>query len=220
MMRRSSSGRGNIKRMTYRARLVLGVAVVIAGSAGVLVLASLRGGSTDGDKVYRGSTLAATYEIPAFSLRDQDGRLLTSSELRGHVTVLTFIDTDCKESCPVIAGMIGSAIPQLDADERRQVRAVAITVNPDADTPAKVHRFLRDRRALGTLDFGLGSLAELRPLWRKFKILSAHETGDPDLHSAPVRIYDRNGIWVSTLHAGADLSVENLIHDVRHALEQ
>jgi len=33
-----------------------------------------------------------------------------------------------------------------------------------------------------------------------------------------VRIYDRDGVWVSTLHAGADLTTENLVHDVRVAL--
>lgn len=39
-----------------------------------------------------------------------------------------------------------------------------------------------------------------------------------DMHSAPVRIYDRDGLWVSTLHARADLTPENLAHDIEAAL--
>jgi hypothetical protein len=38
------------------------------------------------------------------------------------------------------------------------------------------------------------------------------------VHSAPVRIFDTNGVWVATLHSGADLSAENLAHDLRLAL--
>jgi hypothetical protein len=33
-----------------------------------------------------------------------------------------------------------------------------------------------------------------------------------------VRIFDRRGIWVSTLHAGIDLTPANLVHDIRAAL--
>jgi hypothetical protein len=33
-----------------------------------------------------------------------------------------------------------------------------------------------------------------------------------------VRIYDREGVWVATLHAGVDLSEDNLLHDIRAAL--
>jgi hypothetical protein len=32
-----------------------------------------------------------------------------------------------------------------------------------------------------------------------------------------VRIYDRDGEWVATQHAGADLSPQNLAHDLRLA---
>lgn len=50
------------------------------------------------------------------------------------------------------------------------------------------------------------------------KILPSLDTGQNTLHSAPLRLYDRKGVWVSTLHAGADLAQCNLLHDIRHAL--
>ena len=167
---------------------------------------------------YRGSMHPGVIRLPSFTLRDYTGKLVSSRDLRGSVVVLTFLDTDCKESCPVIAGVIGAAIPRLSAGERQHVASLALTVNPSADSPRTVRRFLRQRGALGKLDFLLGSVNTLEPVWRAFQILSAHESGDPNIHSAPVRIYDRHGVWVSTLHAGVDLTAANLVHDVREAL--
>jgi hypothetical protein len=65
-----------------------------------------------------------------------------------------------------------------------------------------------------------GALVQLQPVWRRFNIVSAYETGDSDIHSADVRIFDPQGVWVSTLHVGVDLTPANLAHDVRMALEK
>jgi hypothetical protein len=35
-----------------------------------------------------------------------------------------------------------------------------------------------------------------------------------------VRLSDREGRWVPTLHAGVDLSVENLVHDLAVVLRR
>jgi hypothetical protein len=48
--------------------------------------------------------------------------------------------------------------------------------------------------------------------------VAAAETGNADIHSADVRIFDRRGIWVSIQHAGVDLSPHNLAHDIPVAL--
>jgi cytochrome oxidase Cu insertion factor (SCO1/SenC/PrrC family) len=137
--------------------------------------------------------------------------------LRGKVVLVTFLDTDCKTKCPLIASVIGDGLRLLSASDRRQVAPLALTVNPPRDTPVSVRRFLRDRDALG-LDFLLGTTNRMRPVWRGFHVLSAVETGNADVHSADVRVYDRAGEWVSTLHLPPDLTAENLAHDIRVAL--
>ena len=58
----------------------------------------------------------------------------------------------------------------------------------------------------------------MRPVWKDFGVLPATRTGSDDIHSADVRIFDRRGTWVSTLHAGIDLTPANLVHDIRIAL--
>jgi len=107
----------------------------------------------------------------------------------------------------------------LSPSEGRQVASLAVTVNPRRDTPARAWVFLRQRQALG-LDFVVGTLQEMRPVWRAFHIVAAAETGNADIHSADVRVYDRKGEWVSTLHLPPDLTPGNVAHDLRRALRE
>jgi len=203
--------------------LALAIGVVLgAGAAGAL-LASLGGGSpAAGSGQYRGSEPPRGIAMSDFSLRNHDGRLVRSSDLRGRVTVLTFLDSQCTESCPVIAWTVARTLEVLTQDERRDVRAVAISTDPTEDTPTSVRTFLATNRALGRLLYLGGGQpeSELRRVWNEFKVLSSLESGQDTLHSAPVRIYDRSGTWVATLHAGADLTEANLAHDLRVALGQ
>ena len=167
---------------------------------------------------YRGSEPPAGIEAPDFALRDYTGAPLRMRAFRGKAVAVTFLDTQCTEACPVIAVQIAEGLGRLGAADRRRVVAIAITVDPAEDTPRRVRRFLRERGALGKLHYAVGSLGELAPVWRAFKVLPSVETGDDDIHSAPVRIYDPRGRWVSTLHAGGDLTAASLAHDLRVAL--
>ncbi len=177
------------------------------------------GGTTSAQPAaYRGSIPPPGIHAPDFTLRSYRGPTVRLAALRSKVVLVTFLDTKCTESCPIIAGVIGVALPRLTLSERGQVEAVAITVQPRLDTPASVRRFLRVRHALGALDFLIGSVSQLRPVWKVFHVLPAVDTGNADIHSSDVRIFNRDGIWVSNLHVGVDLTPANLVHDVRTAL--
>ncbi len=166
---------------------------------------------------YRGSEPPKGIFVPDFALRDYRGKLVRSHALRGRVVLVTFLDTDCKTKCPLIASAVGDALQLLAPSERRQIAPLALTVNPKRDTPQRARRFLRQRHALG-LDFLIGTLKEMRPVWRAFHIVAAAETGSADIHSVDARVYDREGEWVSTLHLPPDLTPKNVAHDLRRAL--
>jgi cytochrome oxidase Cu insertion factor (SCO1/SenC/PrrC family) len=206
---------------------VLGLGVVVLVGLGALAVGlgiatngdSAGRAGTDGEGPYRGGEAPEGIELVDFALRDHTGELVRSTPLRGEVLVLTFLDSQCTESCPIIASQIGRALDLLTAEERRRVVAVAISTDPEEDDPASVRTFLLRHRVLGELHYVGGAEAEskLRPLWKRFNILSSLESGEDTLHSAPVRIYD-GGVWVATLHAGVDLTPANLVHDLRVAL--
>jgi cytochrome oxidase Cu insertion factor (SCO1/SenC/PrrC family) len=200
--------------------IVAGVLVVTVGAGVALagVLAGNDSGPSGAEGGYRGSEPPGGIAMPVFVLRDYSGRAVSSEGLRGHVVLLTFLDSQCTEACPVIAAALARAIDELAPSERRRVRAIAITTDPVEDTPASVHRFLAARRAVGRLDYLIGSVAQLRPVWQAFHVLPSLDTGRDYLHSAPLRVYSTDLEWVATLHAGADLTQENLLHDIRVAL--
>lgn len=203
-------------------RLVVGAAVVTA----LLVLAAVALSGREDEKAvvgpggspYRGSEPPGTIHLPQFALRDYTGETVRSSDLLGRVALVTFLDSQCEESCPIVASQVARTIDTLRSGERTRVVAVAISTDPKEDTPASVERFLRRQRAVGRLRFLSAPELQMRPLWKAFQILASAESGDDEVHSAPVRVYDRRGVWVSTLHVGADLTVSNLAHDIRVAL--
>lgn len=194
---------------------LVAIAVAALLLAGLAVVTASREGRAP---PFRGSKAPAPIPMPGFALGDYTGTTMSTASLRGKVTVLTFLDTKCKDACPIIAGEIASTAALLTPDERSQVAFVAITSDPTVDTPAAIRTFLQRHRALGTLHYLSGSVPALRRLWVSFQILSSLESGNADTHSAPVRIYSRDGIWLATQHAGADLTPANLAHDIRVAL--
>lgn len=168
---------------------------------------------------YRGSEPPGINHLPTFALPRYDGTgVLRSQTLQGRVVLTTFVDSACKETCPIIVGVLGRALRRLSPREHRQFVALAISVHPRVDTPAHIQAFLSRRGALGQLDYLVAPVARMKPIWKDFHVLSAAATGNANLHSADVRIFNRQGVWVSTLNAGADLSVANVVHDIRQAL--
>ena len=197
--------------------------VIAALLAAVALAVGLRGGDSDAapaDGRFRGSKPPVTILMPEFALRDQNGHLVETEDLRGKVVVLTFLDTECREACPIIAGEIARTWSLLTAKEREQAVAVAISTDPRDDTQPSIRAFLARHRATETIRYLAGSVPEMTRLWRRFQILSSLQSGDADTHSAPVRIYGRDLTWLATQHPGADLSPANLAHDVRLALER
>jgi cytochrome oxidase Cu insertion factor (SCO1/SenC/PrrC family) len=169
---------------------------------------------------YRGSEPPARIVMPDFAFQDYRGTRVTSTSLLGGVVLLTFLDAQCKETCPVIAAQVAQTFRAMDPDLRAKVTAVAISTDPDEDTNAAVRSFLRRTHAEGEVRYLTRPTSAIKRIWGKFQILSSLESGSDSLHSAPVRIYDASGVWVSTLHAGVDLTDENLIHDLKVANER
>lgn len=206
-----------MRRSRIRLLTAVGLgALALAGAAAAAMLL-LRTGGEGGE--YRGSQPPTQIDLPDFTLPDHTGASVSSQELEGKVILLTFLDSRCTEACPIIASQIARTLETLTPEERAQVAPIAISTDPEEDTPEAVASFLEKNHAVGKLRYLVAPVDRLRPLWERFQIAASLDTGIDTLHSAPVRIYDRDGVWVTTLHAGADLTMENLAHDIRLALD-
>lgn len=195
-------------------RIALVVAALLGALAVVLGFVLAR----DGDEVdFRGSPAPEGISMPDFTVDTGGGWTVSSENLRGKAVAVTFLDTQCTEACPIVAAQIGEAV-RLLGDSRDRVVAVAFSVDPVEDTPRSIRSFLTRYRARDELRYVDGTVEELRPVWKGFQILPSADTGNSDMHSAPVRIYDSEGRWRSTLHPGVDLTPANLAHDLQAAL--
>ena len=190
-------------------------ALALAATFAIIVaFGSWRGSSAS----YIGSQPPVAITLPSFTLTDAiSGSEVSDRSLRGRVVALTFLDTACTDACPLIVPRMIDGLAALSQDERRRVALIALSVDPSVDTPAAVDTFLRRHQARGRLQYLIGNAATLRPIWKRFYVLSALDTGSANSHSAPVRIYDSDGRWVSSLHLVADLTPANLAHDLRLA---
>lgn len=115
-------------------------------------------------------------------------------------------------------GVLGPLRPRASSPSSPTTPSGSIGTDPAEDTPASIRAFLRRHRVEASAASLVGSERELRPLWTALAVLPSLDTGDNDVHSTPVRIYDWSGVWVSTLHAGADLTPESLANGLRLAL--
>jgi cytochrome oxidase Cu insertion factor (SCO1/SenC/PrrC family) len=86
---------------------------------------------------------------PSFALVDQNGRGVSSGQLRGKVVVVTFLDPVCDSECPLVANQLAIADRQL-GPLSRNVEFVAIDSNPVFHNVADVAAF--------TESHGLGRL--------------------------------------------------------------
>ncbi len=164
------------------------VTVAVAALAVVIVVAGSRpsGIADTPPSGFEGATLPPDYRAPDFRLRDQDGEPISIRALRGRPVAVTFLYTECDDTCPVQAQQIKGALDQLGHD----VPVLAISVDPANDTAALARKFNNEVRMTGRMDWVLGSEAELRPIWDGFAIQPQLEDAD---HQARIVLVDADG---------------------------
>ena len=58
--------------------------------------------------------LPVLFDVPAFSLIDQDSKPVAQSDLRGHPWIAAFIFTHCPDVCPIMTNKMSSLQKTLD----------------------------------------------------------------------------------------------------------
>jgi len=117
----------------------------------------------------QGAVLTPSVHGYDFRLRDQDGRPVSLSSFRGKAIALTFLYTHCPDVCPLIADQMRTTAQGLGNPTGR-VAFVAVSVDPNGDTPAAIREFLKAHRVEGVLTYLHGSFAELRPVWARYYV--------------------------------------------------
>ena len=169
-------------------------AAVVGVGIGVVLHSAFSGGTADavGLPALHGQATWAPGARPApqFALRDQDRRLVSLHALQGRTIALTFLDSLCKEACPVEGRMLAAAIRQVPQAQRP--RLVVVSVDPSGDTPASIARAVAKwHLPAGTL-WLRGTHRRLARVWRAYQITVEPVSGDI-VHSTALYLIDPRG---------------------------
>jgi protein SCO1/2 len=141
---------------------------------------------------FEGATVEGPATLPDFTLHDQDGRRLALRSERGRLVLLTFLYTDCKDVCPLTAENLNLALRQLGA-AAKDVRVLAISVDPQGDTRKAVRHFISVHRLSPRFRYLIGTEQQLAPVWRDYNVVSVKRAkGDID-HTLYTLLVDRTG---------------------------
>jgi protein SCO1/2 len=159
---------------------------------------------------FAGAALPPGAPVHDFALRDQLRRRVSLAAERGKVVVLSFLYSSCGASCVVIAEQIRGALDELG----HPVPVLIVSADPRGDTPAKIARFLADVSLSDRVHYLTGPVAQLRSLWREYRVTPAAAGRRAfDLH-ASVMLLDRRGSE-RVLFEQEQLTPESLAHDIR-----
>jgi protein SCO1/2 len=107
----------------------------VPAPSGSAVLADISGGPVDVTRFL----VPDPGPAPALALTDQDELPFDLAALRGTPVFVFFGYTHCPDVCPATVGTVGLAMEAIGSPSR----AVFVTVDPERDTPAWLHEYVR-----------------------------------------------------------------------------
>jgi protein SCO1/2 len=193
-------------------RVLIALFLIAVFSFGAIVLAAPRDDDGDDSVVsgasrFEGAVMPDGLKAPDFTLKDQDGDTISMRDFRGRPVIVTFLYTTCEDTCPVQAQTVRGALDELG----EEIPAIAIAVDPPRDTAERARAFLSEQRALGRLDFVLGTRAELERLWDGYYVRPQSVTEE---HQARFTLVDERG-FQRVGYPGFEATPERIAHDIR-----
>jgi protein SCO1 len=206
----------------WRIWLIL-ASVVIAGGAVYFSSAFLKD-----TQAYQGTELSG--EASDFQLTDQNGSVISLSDFRGKVVVLTFMDAKCQDTCPLTAAQFREVYRQIHQNEATQIVFLGVNVNVEESAVSDV---LETTQAwhldeIPSWHFLTGSHEALEPLWKDYGVSAA---GSPDgssiMHTSGTFLIDPSGQkrwYISTPFSNSDTDLtlplsELLLKHIREMLQ-
>ena len=181
-------------------------AVVLVGlGLGTLILLSGCGNDSSSDnadnrpasdvQTYAGTELQGP--APDFTLTDQNGQPVSLSDFHEKFVVLTFLDPNCTDICPLTTLQFAQAQAELNDDLADRVIYLAINVNAEhasVDRVAEASRKWRSKE-LAHWHFLTGSPEALRQVWEDYGVVvkpDPNKSGEVT-HTPGVYLIDPDG---------------------------
>ena len=194
---------------------VLALVALIAAGCGSSSAAKMQAQTTTGSD-FAGVALQPPRVAQPIALHDAEGRPVTLAGQRGRFVLVTFIYTHCPDVCPLITANLNAALRTL-GPERRNVRVLAVSVDPVGDTATAVQAYAKRMHLLPQFRYLIGTKPQLRRVWSAWHVLAVLGKADVVDHVAYTALIDRTGkervLYDSTVRAG------QVVHDLRRLMQ-
>ena len=134
---------------------------------------------------FQGTELTSAEIATPFQLEDQFGKSVNLTDHSGKVVVLTFLYTNCPDTCPIVTSQLLDTHRLLGQDASR-VSFLAVSVDPERDSVGDAHTYSQKWDMVDKWGFLVGTREELRPIWAAYYIdpVLDSEAGEHDHEDA------------------------------------
>lgn len=161
----------------------------------------------------------------SYNLVNQEGEeVVFPNIIKGQITVMGFIFTHCPDICPMTTHNMYLTEKELKRNGIDDVKFVALSFDPDRDSPEVLKKFAEVRE----LDFKCwtlltGEKSTVNELMKRFdvKAIKTDERIDEDgnaeysmMHTDRISLIDQNG-RLRKNYKGSTLNVEELVNDIK-----
>jgi len=163
---------------------------------GAAVLSSTAGSAASEDALKR------FWQVPAFELVDQEGRIFNSSQMLGKVWVVDFFYTTCPGPCPALTSRLSEVHRAFGGENR--MGFLSISSDPEKDQPPVLKKYAEKFNADARWLFLTGTTKAIFAIANQgFKLsLTRTEGGaEPVTHSTRLVLVDAAG-WVRGFYEG------------------
>ena len=171
---------------------------------------------TGGTRPEPNKAIAVGDRVPDFTLTDQAGKTVRLSQLRGEPVAVTFAYTRCPDAsaCPMTMAKFAKLNAALTG--KNFGRLLAVTVDPENDTPAVLADYARRIGAdPARWKFLTGDPRALARVAETFGVLYYPERGQI-VHQQAVAVIDPEG-RLATIYYGADWEPEQVLRELEKA---
>lgn len=164
-------------------------------------------------------------QVPNFTLRNQDGRVVHFDQFRGKALLITFIYTRCPfpNFCPLVTHNFAVINKTLQADPAlySKVHLLSISFDPEHDTPERLKAYgaqylgSDSKSAFSHWEFATASQAELQKLALYFDVGITKGADDTINHTLSTTLIGPHG-KVAQFYPGNDWTPEQVVGDVKH----
>ncbi|MFY9225506.1 MAG: SCO family protein [Blastocatellia bacterium] len=160
-------------------------------------------------------TLSDLGEVAEFSLTNQSGKTITTTDLKGKIWVADFFFTSCQGVCPVMTARMSKLDKTLG---NKGLHLLSISVDPATDTPEKLTEYAKNFEAKDNWQFLTGEKAKIIDLSVKGFRLSLGE--DPMSHSQRLVLIDGRSHIRGYYHVDRENEMQLIVEHATQLLKE